>query len=235
VRRDGSISAHGARRLLEAAPSADPREQQVAAVLTALAPQDASGAPVPDAVLAAFADHARSGRSSFEPDAGRGHGCSGARMRRAGRAATIKAGIVVLAISSGTATAAAADILPAPAQRAAHSLFGSWGVPAPHASHGAGTVSPSAPAVGTRATGTPGTGTGTGTARPSAARPVATPSADGTCPDAGKHGAGAHCEGSAAAGTAPATAPAMPTAGAGRATKSDGHGHAASARSDGEH
>jgi hypothetical protein len=228
MKHDTSISARGARRLLEAAPPADPRERRVAAVLTALAPRDASGAPVPEAVLAAFADRARSGRSR-EAAGGSAHGRSEARMRRAGRAATLKAGVVVLAVSSGTVAAAAADILPAPAQRAVHSLFGSWGVPAPHASHGPGAVSPTAPAIGTSPTVVPGTGS----ARPGTTRPEATPPAGSTCSNESTHGAQARCEGSAAAGTTPpASIPATPTAGGGRSTKTAGHGHTASARSD---
>jgi hypothetical protein len=222
VRHENSISASGARRLLKVAPPTDAREQQVAAVLTALAPEDAADAAVPEAVLAAFADHARS-RRSREAVTSRGRKRSGARMRGAGRAATIKAGLVVLALSSATVAAAAADILPAPAQQAAHSLFGSWGVPAPRASHGAETDSPSTPTRSAAATRTPGTGT----TRASVTNPVATPPAESICSDSNTHGAGVHCEGSAAAGTAPASAPATvptpATAGAGRATRTARH------------
>jgi hypothetical protein len=43
----------------------------------------------------------------------------------------VKTAAVVLVLSGGTVAAAAGDALPGPAQRAAHELFGSWGVPAP--------------------------------------------------------------------------------------------------------
>jgi hypothetical protein len=138
-------------------------------------------------------------------------------------------------ISSGTAAAAAADVLPSPAQRAVHSLFGTWGVPAPRSSHGAKTVPPSTPAVGTAATDMPGTATGvTGTAtgatiaaqQGATRRGVAPPSAS-MCSGADQHGAGAHCGNS----TAAAPAPAVTTPGAGHATKTGERGSTASARS----
>ena len=195
---------------------ADERENRVAAVLAALAPQDATDAAVPEAVLAAFAVHADPDEErAAAPDRGRR---SGARPRHVGRAAAVKAGVVVLAISSGTAAAAAADILPAPAQRAAHSLFGSWGVPAPRASQGPGTVSPSAPAAGTPMTGAPGAGA----AQSSAAHPGATPSTGRDCSAANTHAANPHCTDTA-------------TAGAGHATKNAGNGHTASPHSSAAH
>jgi hypothetical protein len=181
-RQGSSIGARRAERLLESAAPLGPREQRVAAVLTALAARDGSAAAdeadavgrsdgavptevlaevpaeVPAEVLAAFAQQAaRDGRTrggARTRRAGtRGAACPdrrpGSWAWRAARAAAVKAVVVVLAVSSGTVVAAAADILPAPAQRAAHSLFGSWGVPAPDRQGGAGTPSPSAPSSAT--------------------------------------------------------------------------------------
>ncbi|HTJ69900.1 MAG TPA: hypothetical protein VL551_20350 [Actinospica sp.] len=184
----------------------------MAAVLTALAPEDAGGAAVPEAVLAAFADHARNAptRQHAAEDGGRRR--SGARTPRVAWAATIKAGVVVLAISSGTIAAAAADILPATAQNAAHSLFGSWGVPAPHTNHPSGTVSPS-PSISSPAAGASGTAT---TARPSATYSTSMSPSGNACPDASTR---AHCGASAGADSASAAA------GATNATKGAEHGH----------
>lgn len=216
MRGDSSISSRGARRLLEAAPPTDAREEQVAAVLTALAPLDATDTAVPEAVLAAFAAHA-------DPDLVRGAvpglgRRSGVRAWHVGRAAAVKAGVVVLAVSSGTVAAAATDSLPAPAQRAAHSLFGSWGVPAPHSSPGAGTVSPSAPAAGTPLASAPGGGA----AQSNAAHPGVTPSTGHGCSATNTHAAAAHCTEAA-------------TPGSGHATKNAGNGHTASAHSSAAH
>ena len=222
MRGGSSNGSRERRRPSEASLLADAHEEQVDAVLTALAPQDATDAVVPEAVFAAFAVHAQPDRArAAAPDRGRRSG-SGAWC--AGRAAAVKVGVAVLAVSSGTvAAAAAADILPAPAQRAAHGLFGSWGVPAPHVSPGAGTVSPSAPSAGTPVTGAPGAGP----PQPGAARSKVTQPSDGDCPAANTRAAGAHCgKEAAAAGTAPVTP------GAGHATKGAGHGHTASPHGD---
>lgn len=225
MRGDSSIGSRGARRLLKAAPPANTREERVAAVLSALAPQDATDAAVPEAVLAAFAAHTHPDQvREAVPGPGKR---SGARAGRVGRAAAVKAGVVVLAVSSGTVAAAAADVLPAPAQRAAHSLFGSWGVPAPRTSPGAGTVSPSAPAAGTPLTSAPGAGS----ARSNAARPGAAPSTSRDCSAANTHAAGAHCTDTATATAATPTA----TPGAGHGTKSAGNGHTASPHSSAAH
>jgi len=227
VRGHSSIGSRGARRLLEAARLAEPREDRVAAVLSALAPQDATDAAVPEAVLAAFAVHAEPEQErAAAPDRGQR---SGARVWRVGWAGAVKAAVVVLAISSGSVAAAAADILPAPAQRAAHSLFGSWGVPAPRTSPGAGTVSPSAPTAGTPLTSAPGAGS----ARSNAARPGAAPSTGRDCSAANTHAAGAHCTDTATATATAATPTATP--GAGHGTKSAGNGHTASPHSSTAH
>lgn len=202
MRDDASIRSRGARR----APSAAD-EQRVDAVLAALAPENATSAQVPEAVLAAFAAQAGQDR--------RGRSGSRRRAPRVGRAAPIKAAVVVLALSSGTMAAAVADVLPAPAQRAAHSLFGSWGVPAPH-SHGSGSDSPSSPTPGASVTGSPGGGS----ARASSAGPEATSSAGGSCTGTNTHGAdAAHCAASAAAGDAASPA------GSAHASRGAGHGH----------
>lgn len=213
--RDSSTGSAGTRRTKRAAATEDPEERRLAAVLGALAPEDASDAPVPGALLAAFAVHAGPdrARAALPNRAQR----TGARARHVGRAAAVRAAVVVLAVSGGTAAAAAADILPATAQRAAHNLFGSWGVPAPHTAPGAGGVSPSAPATGTPATGAPGM-----SAQSSAAHPGVTPSTGGDCSAANTHAADARCAGAATADPAPATP------GAGHATKTPGHGHTAS-------
>jgi len=174
----------------------------VAGLLAALAPDDAAGAAVPEDVLQAFAQHA--------PVSGARR--SGARVLRVSRAAALKAAVAVLALSSGTVAAAAADALPGPAQRAAHSLLGGWGVPAPHTST-RGSV-PSAPAA------TPGAGpsTGAGAAQPSAS-PAATASPTASCSGPNTHAARAHCATTAAQSSA-STAP-----GAEHATQTAGHGH----------
>jgi hypothetical protein len=223
VRGDSSIGSRGARRLLKAAPPANAREERVAAVLSALAPQDATDAAVPEAVLAAFAAHTHPDQvREAVPGPGKR---SGARAGRVGRAAAVKAGVVVLAVSSGTVAAAAADVLPAPAQRAAHSLFGSWGVPAPRTSPGAGMVSPSAPAAGTPVTSAPDGGS----TQSNAAHPGVTPSMGRDCSVANTHAAGVHCTASATAGTAPAASD------TGHATKNAGNGHTASPHSSAAH
>ncbi|HWG23377.1 hypothetical protein [Actinospica sp.] len=117
------ISVRGSRRLLHAAGPAGPHEQAVAQLLAALAPGDEERA-APATLVAAFAHSADRGV--------RRRRRAGAPVWRVGIAAAIKAGAVVLVLSGGTIAAAAADILPGPAQHIAHSLFGSWGVPAPH-------------------------------------------------------------------------------------------------------
>lgn len=118
------IGARGARRLLQTDEPVGPHERRAAQVLAALAVGEEERA-APDALVAAFAH-------GVGEDVRRVRRRAGARVFRVGVSAAVKAGAVVLVLSGGTIAAAAADILPGSAQQIAHSLFGSWGVPAPH-------------------------------------------------------------------------------------------------------
>ncbi|HWG27979.1 hypothetical protein [Actinospica sp.] len=208
MRQGPSISSRGARRLLRGAPSADPHEQRVAGVLSALAPDDASGAEVPEVVLRAFARNAPVG----------GARRSGARMLRVSRTAALKAAVVVLALSSGTVAAAAADVLPGPAQRTAHSLLGGWGVPAPRTA--APHFAPTSPATTPSASAGASAGAGAGTAQPSASNTAtASPTMTASCSGPNTHAARAHCAPPAV------TSSATTSPGPGHPTQTAGHGH----------
>jgi hypothetical protein len=149
VNRPPRLGRRGARRLLEGHPGTRPREQRLAEFLDALAERDKPGRKntvrentvrentvrnaVPAPVLEAFARQAAeaaAARPRPVRSGSRSGAASGVRSRRVRRALTVKAA-VVLVLSGATVAAAAADALPAPAQRAAHELLGSWGVPAP--------------------------------------------------------------------------------------------------------
>lgn len=156
MKQGSSISAGDAERLLRGERPSGTREQQVADVLAKLAPADAADTPVPAALLLAFAqqastDHAVDHAADQGPDHEADLAANDSRHRRAqsrrtgargrqfgvrgwhfGRSAALKAAVAILAVSCGTVGAAEADVLPAAAQRAAHSLLGSFGVPAPH-------------------------------------------------------------------------------------------------------
>jgi hypothetical protein len=132
------LGRRGARRLLDGDPAARAADPRLAALLDALASVEADGETdggdreVPVDVLTAFARHAEA--AGPRPGHGRRSGARvRARSRQTRSALTVKTAAVVLALSGGTMAAAAADALPAPAQRAAHHLFGHWGVPAPSA------------------------------------------------------------------------------------------------------
>lgn len=186
-------------------------QEKLEAVLAALAPDDTTDVAVPEDVLRAFAQYA----SADEPRS------AGARALRIGRAAALKVAVAVLVLSSGTVAAAAADVLPGPAQRAAHSLFGDWGVPAPRKAQPHKTLphktlpsTPSAPAASPSA------------ASPRAASPSASPSASPRCPNVNAHAANGHCEAeeSSAASTD-----------SDRATRSPQHGHTRAAHGGSAH
>ena len=160
-------------------------DERLAAVLAALAPDDAADAEVPEDVLRAFAENA-------PVDSARR---SGARTVRFGRAAALKVAVVVLAVSSGTVAAAAADALPGPAQRAAHSLLGGWGVPAPHQAH---PFTPSSPAASPSASAgaSASSAVAARAVQPSASHGVTlSPSASASCTGANAHAASGHCAG----------------------------------------
>lgn len=167
------ISARGATRLLEGEQAAGPHERQVAQVLSALSPGEEQRS-APDVLLAAFAEGAGRGR---DVKADRGRRRSGARARRVGTAAAVKAGALVLVLSGGTIAAAEADVLPTPAQRIAHSLFGSWGLPAPHTPPPAST----APKPTSSSGASPGPGTSASAEAQSITGASATASPSSTC------------------------------------------------------
>ena len=126
-----SISRRGARRLLTGATPAGGAEERLAAVLDVLARPvpDLEERAVPAQVLTAFASQAGHG-----PRTGAGRslgGRAGARSRRLRGAFVLKVVAVAVVFLGGAVAAAAADALPAPAQRVAHVLLGSVGVPAP--------------------------------------------------------------------------------------------------------
>lgn len=157
-------------------------DERLAAVLAALAPDDAADAEVPEDVLRAFAEHA-------PVDSARR---SGARTLRVGRVAALKVAVLVLAVSGGTVAAAAADALPGPAQRAAHSLLGRWGVPAPHEKHPS--TPSSSPAVSPSASAS--AAVAASALRPSASHgATVSSSADASCAGANTHAASGHCAG----------------------------------------
>jgi hypothetical protein len=128
------LGRRSARRLLDGDPAARAADERLAALLDTLAAEekDRADREVPEDVLAAFARRAEPAGSR----SGHGHRSgarAGARSRHTRSALAVKTAAVVLALSGGTVAAAAADALPGPAQRAAHQLFGNWGVPAPSA------------------------------------------------------------------------------------------------------
>jgi hypothetical protein len=158
-------------------------DERLAALLAALAPDHAADAEVPEDVLRAFAEHA-------PVDSARR---SGARTFRVGRVAALKIAVLVLSVSGGTVAAAAADALPAPAQRAAHSLLGRWGVPAPHETHPS---TPSSPAASPSASTSASAAVAASAVRPSASHGVTvSSSADASCTGANTHAASGHCAG----------------------------------------
>ena len=179
MNRPPRLSRRTARLLLDGRPVARAREQRLARLLDALADQDTPcDAAVPGPLLEAFARRAQAVDATAAA-ADRGRGATGApavrsasrlRSRRISRVLTFKAAFV-LAFSGATVAAAAADVLPAPAQSAVHELFGAWGVPAPAPAARAGRVQPQPPSMpGAR----PGLPTGLPTSRPAAPeRPVA--------------------------------------------------------------
>jgi hypothetical protein len=125
----------GRRRVRHLIDGGAPRagEQRLAEVLGTLADHRAAPPrPVPPELLAAFTRQAEEPASRRAVD---GRARTGARSRGVHRALTVKTAAVVLVLSGGTMAVAAADDLPAPAQRAAHAILGSWGVPAPSAKH----------------------------------------------------------------------------------------------------
>lgn len=138
--RTRSISRRGARRLLTGATPAGGAEERLAAVLDVLARPvpDLEERPVPAQVLTAFA-----GQAGHGPRTGAGRspeGRAGARSRRLRGAFVLKAAAVAVVFLGGAVAAAAADALPAPAQRVAHVLLGSFGVPAPSSSQPSGNL-----------------------------------------------------------------------------------------------
>jgi hypothetical protein len=162
-------------------------DKRLAEVLAALAPDDAADAEVPEDVLRAFAEHAPVERVDPVDSARR----SGARTLGIGRAAAVKIAVVVLAVSSGTVAAAAADVLPGPAQRAAHSLLGRWGVPAPHETHRS---TPSAPAPSPSAR--VSASAASRAAQPGSSHVVTvSSSSSASCTGANTHAASEHCAG----------------------------------------
>lgn len=177
-------------------------------MLNALTPDDATGAAVPEELLRAFAQHAPA-ENVTDGARHRGSRRTGTRTRRVGLSAALKAAVAVLVISSGTVAAAAADVLPGPAQRAAHSLLGGFGVPAPHQTpqtHESPAPTPSYTLVAT-----------TNAAQPDASHsPHALPSTDSKCSGPNSHAASAHCGASA---SAPADN------GNGHPTQTASHGH----------
>jgi hypothetical protein len=193
MKQRSTIGRRGARRLLESAEPAGPHERRVAEVLAALAPGPETH-PVPEAVLAAFAE---AGEAAEERPGRRARRRARARAGRVWGAA-VKTTAVVLVLSGGTIAAAAADVLPAPAQRMVHNLFGSWGVPAPHPQPGTGgpSSSPSsAPASRSAQSPTPSPSpsapsapaqTGTGRAEPA-------PSTGRGCPAGNTRAADSRC------------------------------------------
>lgn len=128
--RNPRLGRRRARHLIDGG-AAHAREQRIADLLDTLAGhRGADPRPVPPELLAAFAWQAEESVSRRGIGAG-GRPRSGARSRGVHRALTVKTAAVVLVLSGGTMAVAAADDLPAPAQRAAHAILGSWGVPAP--------------------------------------------------------------------------------------------------------
>jgi hypothetical protein len=176
-------------------------DERLAAVLAALGPDDAADIEVPEDVLLAFAENA-------PVDSARR---SGARIVRVGRAAALKVAVVVLAVSSGTVAAAAADALPGPAQRAAHSLLGRWGAPAPHETHPS---TPSTPAASPSASASASSAVAVSTVQPSASHARTTPPPAASCTGANTHAVSGYCAG-------------RPTASAGHRHTPSPHGSAA--------
>ena len=139
MNRSSRLGRRTARQLLDGRPATRTAEVRLARLLDALGDQDTpSEATVPAHLLEAFTRRAREASAQAAvASAGRGgsarpgvHARSRTRSRRIGRALTVKAAFV-LVFSGATVGAAAADVLPPPAQSAVHELFGSWGVPAP--------------------------------------------------------------------------------------------------------
>ena len=133
--RSPRLGRRRARHLIDGGAARAPGEQRLADLLDTLADhRGADAGPVPPELLAAFARRAEESGSRRVVGVG-GRLRSGARSRGVHRALTVKTAAVVLVLSGGTMAVAAADDLPAPAQRAAHAILGSWGVPAPAAKH----------------------------------------------------------------------------------------------------
>lgn len=199
MRQRSKISARAAERLVRGADPVGEQERAVAGVLAALGAEP-EPREAPDELVAAFA-RAQSADHRLDARAGRR---SGARTGRIGRAAVAKAAVVLALVSGATFIAAAADALPDPAQQVVHSLFGSWGVPAPH-----GTVSSTpSPSPGGAGPGASPDATPTDTGRP--AKSPASPSSGPDCAATRGHEVDARC--SAASGTGASSSPAGRTA-----------------------